>query len=111
VLDTDTFLRTLVNSDCPADSYLDATSSQCVACPGGTLSPAGSTDVSECNCPAGVFMNCRLNGILVEHAPHSVYVGEAWDGSETLYDLSGNGRDALLMVAPSPRGHIQGWAV
>jgi hypothetical protein len=56
-------------------------------------------------------MNCRLNGILVEHAPHSVYVGETWDGSGTLYDLSGNGRDALLMVAPSPREHTQGWAV
>jgi len=111
VLDTDTFLRTLVNSGCPADSYLDATSGRCVACTGRTISSAGSTHVSECNCPAGVFMNCRLNELLVEHAPHSVYVGEAWDGSGTLYDLSGNGRDALLTVEPSLRRNRQGWSV
>jgi hypothetical protein len=53
-------------------------------------------------------MNCRLNELLVEHAPHSVYVGEAWDGSGTLYDLTGNGRDALLTVEPSPRRNRQG---
>ena len=106
MLDTDTFGRTLVNSNCPADFYLDATS--CIACPGSTIASVGATDVSECTCPAGVFMNCKLNGMLVEHAPHSVYAGEAWDGSGTLYDLSGNGRDALLMVEPSPRGHRQG---
>ena len=46
-----------------------------------------------------MFTNCDLNGLLVEHAPHSVYVGEAWDGS-TLPDLSGNGRHAVLMVVP-----------
>jgi hypothetical protein len=53
----------------------------------------------ECSCPAGVFTNCGLNGLLVEHAPHSVYVGEAWDES-TLPDLSGNGRHAVLTVVP-----------
>jgi len=53
-------------------------------------------------------MNCRLNELLVESAPHSVYVGEAWDGNGTLYDLSGNGRDADLTVTPSPRRHRQG---
>ena len=99
MLDTDTHFRTLVNSDCTADSYLDATSSQCVACPGGSFAPAGSTDVSACYCPAGVFTNCALNLLLLERAPHSVYVGEAWDGSGTLHDLSGNGRDALLTVS------------
>jgi hypothetical protein len=90
---------------CPADNYLDVASSQCVACPGGTTSPAGATNASKCFCPAGVFTNCRLNELLVERAPHSIYVGEAWDGSGTLYDLSGNGRHPVytdLTVAPSP---------
>ena len=48
-----------------------------------------------------MFTNCDLNGLLVEHAPHSVYVGEAWGGSGTLPDLSGNGRHAVLTVGPS----------
>ena len=87
---------------CPAGSYLDATSSMCVDCLGGLDSPMGATSAAECYCAAvGVFTNCNLNWLLVEHVPHSVYVGEAWDGSGTLPDLSGNGRDALLMVAPS----------
>jgi hypothetical protein len=109
VLDTDTYLRTLVNTDCPAGSYKDATSSLCVACSGGKTSSAGATSDAQCFCAAaGVFTNCALNALLVEHVPHSIYVGEAWDGSGTLYDLSGNGRDALLMVEPSPRRHRQG---
>ena len=83
---------------CPADSYLDATSLLCVDCPGGATSSRGATSVSEC-CHAGIFTNCDLNGLLVEHAPHSVYVGESWDGS-TLPDLSGNGRHAVLTVVP-----------
>jgi hypothetical protein len=86
---------------CPAGSYLDATSSQCVACPEGMTSSLGATSASECYCPAGVFTNCALNALLVERAPHSVYVGESWDGSGTLYDLSGNGRHAVLTVVPS----------
>ena len=175
VLDTDSFLRTLLNSDCPADSYLDATSSPCVACPDGRFSSAGATSAAQCYCApgsyldatsslcvacpdgrfssagatsaaqcycvpgsyldaassmclacpagltsfqanassgcycaAGVFTNCALNALLVERAPHSVYVGEAWNGSGTLYDLSGNGRDAERTVAPPPRRHRQG---
>ena len=83
---------------CPADSYLDATSSQCIDCPGGQHSSLGATSAAECYC-LGVFTNCNLNGLLVEHAPHSVYVGEAWNGS-TLPDLSGNGRHAVLTVVP-----------
>ena len=84
---------------CPAGSYLDAESSLCVDCPGVNTSSAGATSVSECYCAAGVFTNCDLNGLLVEHAPHSVYVGEAWNGS-TLPDLSGNARHAVLTVVP-----------
>ena len=87
---------------CPAGSYLYTASSLCVPCPGVLTSSAGATSVEECYCVAGVFTNCALNALLVEHAPHSVYAGEAWDGSGTLPDLSGNGRDAVLMVAPSP---------
>jgi hypothetical protein len=84
---------------CPTDSYLNATSSLCVHCPGGQHSSLGATSAAECYCPAGVFTNCDLNGLLEEHTPHSVYVGEAWDGS-TLPDLSGNGRHAALTVVP-----------
>jgi len=84
---------------CPAGSYLNAISSLCVDCPEGLTSSLGASSAAECSCPAGVFTNCDLNGLLVEHAPHSVYVGEAWDGS-TLPDLSGNGRHAVLMVVP-----------
>ena len=84
---------------CDAGSYLDATSSLCVDCPEGGHSPLGATSVSECYCAAGVFTNCALNGLVVKHAPHSVYVGEAWDGS-TLPDLSGNARHAVLTVVP-----------
>jgi len=90
-------------------SYRDPASSLCVACPVGlTSSGAEATDASECYCAAGIFTNCALNLMLLERAPHSVYVGEEWDGSGTLHDLSGNGRDALLTVEPSPRGHRQG---
>ena len=46
-----------------------------------------------------MFTNCDLNGLLVEHAPHSVYAGEAWVGS-TLPDISGNERHAVLTVVP-----------
>ncbi|KAJ1464607.1 hypothetical protein T484DRAFT_1922905, partial [Baffinella frigidus] len=83
---------------CPAGTYLDATSSQCLACPGVLTTSVGATSPSNCSCPAGVFTNCDLNLLLVEHAPHSVYVAEAWDGSATLPDLSGNGRHAVLTV-------------
>ena len=69
-------------------------------CPEGLNSSLGATSAVECYCPAaGVFTNCDLNGLLVEHAPHSVYVGEAWNGS-TLPDLSGNARHAVLTVVP-----------
>ena len=79
----------------------------CVACPGGQTSLAGATSSSECFCPSGVFNNCALNGLLVEHAPHSVYVGESWDGFGTLPDISGNERHAVLTVLPSPGIHKQ----
>jgi len=72
----------------------------CVDCPGGLHSSLGATSAAECYCPAGVFTNCALNGLLVEHAPHSVYVAEAWNGS-TLPDLSGDARHAVLTVVPS----------
>jgi len=93
VLDTDPVGRALVA--CQVGSY--EASSVCVACPGGQTSLAGATSAAECYCPAGVFTNCALNGLLVEHAPHSVYVGEALDGS-TLPDLSGNDRHAVHTV-------------
>jgi len=83
---------------CPAGNYLNAASALCVDCPGGLTSSLGAISVAECYCP-GVFTNCDLNGLLVEHAPHSVYVGEAWVGS-TLPDLSGNERHAVLTVVP-----------
>jgi hypothetical protein len=108
VLDTDSFGRTLF--DCRPDSYLNATSTLCVACPGGQISPAGASNVSECYCPAGVFTNCGLNELLLEHAPYSVHVGEAW-GAGMLPDLSGNGRDATVTVAPSPGRQREGWVV
>jgi len=94
VLDTDSVGRTLIA--CPVGTY--AATSLCVACPEGqTTSSRGATSASECRCAACVFTNNNLNGLLTEHAPHSVYVGEAWDGS-TLPDLSGNGRHAVLTV-------------
>ena len=100
VLNTDSVGRALIA--CPVGTYLYAASSLCVACAGGnTTSSRGATSASECYCPAGVFTNCDLNGLLLEHAPHSVYVGEAWGGSGTLPDLSGNGRHAVLTVGPS----------
>ncbi|KAJ1476706.1 hypothetical protein T484DRAFT_3074640 [Baffinella frigidus] len=75
---------------------MNSTSSLCVACPPGLTSPGGSTTLWACVCPSpGVFTNCRLNELLVERVPHSVYVAEAWNGS-ALLDLSGNGRHALL---------------
>ena len=58
-----------------------------------------------------MFANCALNGLLVEHAPHSVYVAESWNGSGTLYDLSGNGRHAYLTVVPSPSRQRIGYPV
>mmetsp|Transcript_20105 Transcript_20105/g.48624 ORF Transcript_20105/g.48624 Transcript_20105/m.48624 type:complete len:350 (+) Transcript_20105:218-1267(+) len=83
---------------CAPGSHLDATSSFCVACPEGRTSSAGAVSAAECGCVAqGVFTNCALNAVLVEHAPHSVYVAEAWNGS-ALVDLSGNGRHAVLMA-------------
>ena len=58
---------------------------------------------------AGTFTNCALNALLAEHAPHSVYVAEAWDAStNTLPDLSGNERHADLMVVPSTDRQRQG---
>jgi hypothetical protein len=54
-----------------------------------------------------VFTNCALNELLVEHAPHSIYVAEAWDGSATLPDLSGNERHAALTVVPSTGRHME----
>jgi hypothetical protein len=53
--------------------------------------------VNDCIC-TGVFNNCALNALLVEHAPHSAYAAEAWDASGTLSDISGNGRHAVLTV-------------
>jgi len=107
VLDTDTLGRTL--ADCRPGSYLNATSSLCVACPAGKLSSPGATSAGKCYCPPGVFTNCALNEMLVEHAPHSVYVGEAWNAStNTLRDLSGNGRHAVLTVVPSTGRQRQG---
>ena len=94
---------------CPIGTY--AASSLCVACPGGkNTSCRGATSVSECHCAVqGSFANCALNELLVEHAPHSVYVGEAWDvGSGTLLDLSGNERHAVLTVVPSTGRQRQG---
>ena len=73
----------------------------CTPCAAGeTTTLPGATSASECRCESpGPFTNCGLNELLVEHAPHSVYVAEAW-GSGTLPDLSGNGRHAVLMVVP-----------
>jgi len=95
---------------CPVGTY--EASSLCVACPEGqTTSSRGATSASECSCAACVFTNNNLNGLVAEHAPHSVYVGEAWDvGSGTLLDLSGNMRHANLMVVPSTDSQRQGWA-
>ena len=99
MLDTDSVGRRLIA--CPVGTY--AASSLCVACPEGqTTSSRGATSASECRCAACVFTNNNLNGLLTEHAPHSVYVAEAWDAdTSTLPDLSGNARDAILMVLPS----------
>ena len=87
---------------CPAGTYRE--SSECVACPEGqTTTSTGATSASECRCEVqGTFNNCNMNAVLAERAPHSVYVAEAWDASTTtLPDLSGNARDAILMVVPS----------
>ena len=87
---------------CPVGTY--AASSLCVACPGGqNTSSRGATSASECHCAVQAsFTNCALNELLMEHAPHSVHVGEAWDAStNTLRDLSGNGHHAVLTVVPS----------
>ncbi|KAJ1479320.1 hypothetical protein T484DRAFT_1814734 [Baffinella frigidus] len=137
VLDPEAFLKhdapsATVTPNCTAGTFLNLTSSRCVACSAGRSSPAGAVDSSECSCAGGsyydaasdlcvcpegrifaagttglsgclcavqgVFTNCDLNALLGEHAPHSVYVAEAWNGS-ALVDLSGNGRHAVLMVA------------
>ena len=84
---------------CPVGTY--EASSLCVACPEGqNTSSRGATSASECHCAVqGSFTNCALNGLLAEHAPHSVYVGESWNGS-ALPDLSGNRRPAVLTVVP-----------
>jgi len=51
----------------------------------------------------------RLERTLVEHAPHSIYVAEAWDAStNTLRDLSGDGRHAVRTVVPSTGRQRQG---
>jgi hypothetical protein len=81
-------------------------------CPAGLTSSRGGKGVTACVCGTpGLFANCRLNELLAERVPHSVYVGEAWNGSGTLYDLSGNGRHAALTVGPSRGGQREGWAV
>jgi len=136
VLDPEAFLKhdapsATVTPNCTAGTFLNLTSSRCVACSAGRSSPAGAVDSSECSCAGGsyydaasdlcvcpegrifaagttglsgclcavqgVFTNCDLNALLGEHAPHSVYVAEAWNGS-ALVDLSGNGRHAVLMA-------------
>ena len=69
---------------------LDATALQCIAFPEGLTPSRGATPALECYC-TGMATISDLDGLLAEHAPHSVYVAEAWDGSGTLYDLSGYG--------------------
>ncbi|KAJ1466233.1 hypothetical protein T484DRAFT_1563245, partial [Baffinella frigidus] len=49
--------QTAPECGCAADSFFDATSSLCVACPEGKISPVGATSASECYCAAGVFTN------------------------------------------------------
>ncbi|KAJ1479194.1 hypothetical protein T484DRAFT_2893249 [Baffinella frigidus] len=94
---------------CAAGSYYDAPSDLCVVCPEGRNSAAGTTGLAGCLCAVpGVFTNCELNLLLVEHAAHSVYVAEAWNGS-ALVDLSGNGRHAVS-VLPSPATQRLGYA-
>lgn len=38
---------------CPVNTYMS--NGDCVQCPSGQLSPAGSTSISACQCPAGTF--------------------------------------------------------
>ena len=62
--------------------------------------------------PSCVSTNNVLNGLLVEHAPHMVYVAEAWDArTNTLRDLSESERHADLAVVPFTGRERKNYAV
>ena len=60
---------------CTAGTCLDATAVQCIACPEGLTPSRGTTSASECYC-TGMSTISDLDGLLAEHAPHSIYVAE-----------------------------------
>ena len=62
---TNMFNNTQLNNPCPANTYAstrtqfnDAGKPWCSECPSGTISPAGSTDVSQCVVPLTVTYTC-----------------------------------------------------
>mmetsp|Transcript_20117 Transcript_20117/g.48669 ORF Transcript_20117/g.48669 Transcript_20117/m.48669 type:complete len:218 (+) Transcript_20117:211-864(+) len=60
VLDPEAFLKhdapsATVTPNCTAGTFLNLTSSRCVACSAGRSSPAGAVDSSECSCAGGSY--------------------------------------------------------
>jgi hypothetical protein len=48
--------------ECPANTYLDAASGNCDACPSNMISTAGSDAATDCSCPAGYAYTAGSGG-------------------------------------------------
>ena len=80
---------------CPADTYQDALTNECVACPPHTVAPATSTSILQCASTAGYFVEYTRRATAQITVPVDDYNEETF----LAYVLAGAGDGAQVEAA------------